>query len=161
MGDSLEAFRTSDLDVIKYVIANETIISEISSDGKLPASMEIDPVRNCFLVIAVKNEIIGLYIFHPVNSATVEIHANILPEYRKEFADQSLAVALEWLEKELPEAYVKIVANIPDVFPNVYHFALKHGFVEEGRLTQAYRKDGALCDIHILGMQRSEIARAQ
>ena len=137
-----------DEDLILSVLKEPRIWETISDDGQSSDKFVIDVEAEdyYFLAAAKDNVCVGIYIIHPFNSCTLEVHANILPEYRKECAKISCQMALKWVYENTPEKYQKLMARIPEIYPEVYHFTLHQGFNDEGRLVKGYRKDGNLCD---------------
>ena len=157
MGVSIE--QIWDVKLIYSVLKDPRIWKTISNDGQTSDKfvINVDAEDYYYLAVAHSNICIGIYVLHPFNDCTLEIHANILPEYRKEFATQSGEKVLEWFDKNAPEKYQKLIARIPEIYPEVYHFTLNRGFSDEGRLIKGCRKKGNLCDLHILGLERSAL----
>jgi hypothetical protein len=149
--------RTIDIDLIKSILTS--LWDVIAEDGKLIEDFQVDLENNIFLAVIDDKTTVGLYILHAYNGCTLEIHANILPEYRKECAIPSGEKVLAWFDEFAPEKYQKLFAQIPEIYPNVYRFTLERGFNDEGRLKNAYRKDGKLHDIHILGLERKTLKK--
>jgi RimJ/RimL family protein N-acetyltransferase len=89
----------------------------------------------------------------------LQIHANVLPEHRKQHAKETGQKALDWIVENLPEIH-KVVAFIPALYPNVRDFTASFGFKIEGVLTQSHQKNGVLHDQWILGITRPEIEKA-
>lgn len=159
MGISIE--RTHDKELIRLILTDPRIWDTIAEDGEQSGLFEVDLEKNCFLAIKNNDMCIGIYILHPFNGCTLEIHANLLPIYRKEFATESGEKMLDWFRDEGPEKYEKLIAKIPVIYPHVYHFTMNRGFKDEGRLVNAYRKNGELHDIHILGLERNSLKKAE
>ena len=157
MGICIE--RTFDKSLILSILTDDGIWPLVSADDQPAEEFEVDVEMDDFYYLAViKNElVIGLYVLHPFNSASLEIHANILPQYRKDFAAQSAEKVLQWFDENVSSEFQKLVARIPSLYPNVYHFTLKHGFQSEGYLINAVRKHGELHDLHLLGLQRKDL----
>jgi len=51
----------------------------------------------------------------------------------------------------------KLICKIPTEFVDVYMFAKKHGFTDEGLDRQSIKKKGKILDRYILGMTMKEI----
>jgi RimJ/RimL family protein N-acetyltransferase len=155
MGVVMIAERTSDKKAVEKIITLPEIFDCISEDDcDLP---EIDVIKDCWLIIKVDDLCIGAYFLHPHNSTTLEIHAHILPEYRKEHAINSGSVILQWVLDECPETYQKIIAQVPKLYPNVKSFCEVNGFKVEGINRLSHRKNGVLHDQWLLGITRDEI----
>jgi RimJ/RimL family protein N-acetyltransferase len=98
-----------------------------------------------------------IYNIHPHNSVTLEIHAHVLPEYRKQYSLETGDLVLKWIIEEGPEQYKKVIAQIPTCYPNVINFTLAHGFKKEGINRKSDIIDGILYDQVMLGITREEI----
>lgn len=159
MGISVE--QTWDKALIRSILTDPDIWDSIAEDGQESGLFEVDLEKNIFLSVIDMGIIVGIYILHAFNGATLEIHANILPKYRKRCATQSGEKMLEWFKENGPDKYHKLIAMIPVIYPHVYHFTLNRGFKDEGLLTTAYRKKGKLHDIHILGLERSTLEKVE
>ena len=156
MGVSIEQNFNSD--AIKKILTKDSLWDAIAEDGQDKDEFEVDLNKNYFLSVNVGETCIGLYILHAFNGATMQIHANILPEYRKH-AKESGKKVLEWFQDNASDKFEKIIALIPVIYPKVYHFTKNRGFTDEGLITKAYRKNGRLIDIHILGLERYTLKR--
>ncbi len=158
MGNRLTVGRTFDDEDIIKILKDPDIWETIADHDVDKDSYQIDHNGHVYLAVANGLDVIGLYVLHAHNSATLVIHANILKKYRKEFATRSGELALSWLDHYMPDKYQKVIAEIPEIYEQVYHFARNRGFEDEGRLTKAYWKNDKLYDIHILGMSREAIS---
>jgi len=149
--------QTFNEDLILSVLTDKAIWPTISEDGQQADKFVIDVEMPDFYYLAVIDDgvVIGIYVLHPFNGCTLEIHANILPVYRKEYAHESAQAVLKWIDKNIPDNFQKLIARIPVIYPNVYRFTMNHGFDDEGLLTKSCFKNGELHDLHLLGLQRS------
>ena len=152
--------RTYDKNLIRAILTDPRIWDSIAEDGQEVGMFEVDLNKNMFLAVNHKGACIGIYILHVFNGCTLQIHANLLPEYRKDFATESGQKMLDWFRDKSPEKYEKLIAYIPVIYPHVYHFTMNRGFKDEGRLISAHRKNGDLHDIHILGLERKSLKKA-
>ena len=158
LGSNLTVKKSFNPDVIKSVLFEPQIWDCIAEDGQVQSHFMVDFNVNCFLTLTTEaGELAGLYILHPHNGATLIIHAHVLPSFREKYAFISGQAILKYIKESMPPKYQKIIAFIPEIYPNVYHFTRKHGFKDEGLLTKAYRKNNKLHDIHLLGMMRADI----
>lgn len=112
---------------------------------------------DCWLMLDVDGENIGVYNVHAHNSTTIEVHAHVLPEFRQKHSHETGDLVLKWILEEGPEQYQKVIAQIPECYPNVIKFTMAHGFKKEGVNRQSDIVDGILCDQILLGITRSEI----
>ena len=150
--------RTYDKTFIRKILTSEEVWDSIAEDGQEKGLFEVDLNKNIFLAInSGSTTCLGIYILHVFNGCTLQIHANMLPEHRKAFATDSGKKVLEWFRDNGPEKYQKLIAQIPSLYPHVYHFTLNRGFSDEGLIKNAYRKKGKLFDIHVLGLSRNSL----
>lgn len=148
--------RTFDPRVVKSVMLCPEIWETVAEDDQLPEMFEPEMEADCWLNVLRGTSLIGLYNVHPHNSVTLEIHAQILPEYREGYAKDSSRLVLQWVLDNAPE-YEKVIAQIPTLYPNVKQFTLNAGFQEEGINRLSYRKNGKIYDQWLLGITRPEI----
>lgn len=148
----LSANRTLDAGIILNAFENEQLWDEISEDG---VESYIPDVINEFWVALTDDKLIGFYRIHALNTITYQIHAFILPEFRKKYAKQSGELILHWCLDMLE--FNKLVAEIPFKYENVYRFTKSMGFKDEGINRQSFLKDGKIWDAHRLGITREEI----
>lgn len=158
--DRIKAVPITDGALIKKILFNPVIWDAISEDGTSQEKFDIDEQlqTNTFVGIYANSVLIGVYILHQWNNATLQIHANILPEHREKWALQSGFAILEYILKNAPTQFEKLIAFVPENYKNVINFCKKCGFAHEGTNRKAYRKNGELYDIELMGITRSEIA---
>ena len=153
----MKIYRTFDDNATRDIMLSPGIWEKCAEEGQAPEDYSPETEADCWLLIEVGGESIGAYNVHPHNSTTLEIHAHILPDFRRKYAFESGDMALEWIMNEAPESYQKVIAQIPSCYKNVIDFTLGHGFVKEGinRLSDVI--DGVLYDQWLLGITRPEI----
>lgn len=147
--------RTYDVALINKIMFDPAIWDCIAEDGQIQDDFEPDVDNECWLLMAVDHAPIALYNIHALNTVTAQIHAHVLPEYRKQHSKETGKLALQYILKN--SDYQKIVAVIPETYENVKKFTLSFGFVEEGVSRKSIMKGGKLLDQWILGATRSEI----
>lgn len=152
------ASRVFDPEVVKSILLRPEIVATIAEDGA--DDFEPDMERNIWLLMKSGDVEVGVYQIERINSITVQIHANVLPEHRKPHSKATGRAALDWVMQNLPEIH-KIIAIIPTLYPNVRDFTLSFGFKVEGVLRESYPKNGAIYDQWILGITRPEIGAMQ
>lgn len=153
----IEAKRTFSHEIVEGIITNPAIFETIAEDGFKIEDVEIDCIKDCWLTMDNGDEIVGVYKLHPHNSTTLQIHAHVLPEFRKEFSHDTGIEALRWILEEGPREYEKVIAIIPRIYENVKRFTCSQGFIEEGVNRKSYRKNGRIVDQWLLGITRDEI----
>lgn len=149
--------RTYDLDIIKKIMFNPVIWKSCAEDGQTQEEYKFEMKAHCWLILEVDEKVIGAYNIHANNAVTLELHAHVLPEFRKQYAFETGDTVLKWILEESPDQYQKLVAQIPAYHKNVIDFTLAHGFKKEGINRLSYKIDGKLYDQCLLGITRSEI----
>lgn len=144
---------TQDVDVIKSILTHPSIYPVISSDlAPKPEDYTPDTKGKVIMVGMVDDVPMALMILYPCNDVTAWCHVQVLPEYRKEhayeFGIEAIAYAWDLL------GVLKIVAQIPAIYPNVIAFAEKCGFTQEGVNKNSHLKDGKLVDCVYMGIAR-------
>ena len=127
----------------------------VCEDGHALEEFDPEPNVNCWI----KMGGYGLYCLHPHNKSTLEIHAFILPEHRKEHSLDTGKAVLKWILNESPKQYEKVIAQVPFLYTNVKDFCLKNGFQIEGVNRLSHKKNGKLINQWLLGITREEIKR--
>jgi RimJ/RimL family protein N-acetyltransferase len=138
--------RTTDLAKIIKVLKNPEIFERISEDG-----VSIDnwlPSLDDAIFLTDK-ENIGLMIYHEINSITIECHVQVLPEHRGKALEFGKS-AIDWAWENTKAT--KIVAQIPEIYPDVIRFAYKNGFSFEGINKDSYLKNGKVHSQYYLGL---------
>lgn len=147
--------------IILATIFDPAIWDAISEDGMTPDKFNLDVQGNCWLEL--RNEmcdLIGVYEIKSVNSATLELHAHVLPQFRKEYSRKTGVAVLQWIDANTPPTYQKLIAKVPDMHENVHKFLRSFKFVEQGKITESHWKGGKLHDVTIFGLARSQIQEA-
>lgn len=139
---------TTNKDEIKAIFCHPDIYSRLGEDG-MPSPEEWEPPKEAIYLI--DNDLGGLMIYHWTTSVCLECHIHILPEHRDtgfEFGQKALMWAWECTKA------TKIVAQIPEIYPDVLKFALKNGFEIEGLNESSYQKNGNIIDQVNVGIKR-------
>lgn len=126
---------------------------DVSEDGAPPYIPDI--INEYWVGIFTSSmEFLGMFRMHQHTSAMWEGHIFILPEQRhhaKTVGDQMKA----WIKTNLPDAK-RIIANVPECFPNVMGFLQNNGFEEQGYSPNSYQKRG-LIGIYQYGMNTEDM----
>lgn len=147
--------RIFDAELIAKVMNMPEIVETVAEDGwEGPYIPDVE--GEAWLAMIHDQTLIALYRLHAMNSIAVQIHAHVLPVYRKTpLSKQTGRQALDWI-MDNTEAH-KVVAMIPSVYPNVRDFTQSFGFELEGTLKESYRKNGEIHDQWLLGITRDQI----
>lgn len=149
--------RTFDHDEIRSVFTHPDIWATIAEDSQNPDLFTPDTEKELFMAVDSPDGLIGIYAFRVVNSAELDIHAQILPEHRKKYALASGKAILQWFYHDAPARFVKLTAQVPFKYPNVKNFCESVGMQIEGINRQSYRKGGEIYDQWYLGITRDEV----
>jgi hypothetical protein len=156
MGVSVKTYRTFDDEGLRRAMVDPDMWATVAEDGHDPANYKPDVVAECWLAMQVDGNVVAYYQLESRNTVTLEIHAQVLPEFRKEYSKATGEAALKWILENAPECQ-KVIAWVPSKYPNVRDFTLQFGFKVEGTNRKSYLKDGQLWDQWLLGITRGEI----
>ena len=142
--------------LIGSIMLHPDIWATVAEDGQDPGDFNPDPEHDAWLVVSVDHIEIGIFHLPRFNGVTLEIHAQVLPEYRKEYSKASGRAALNWIYDNVTWCK-KVIAWVPTTYPNVKNYARSMGFKTEGKSRESYLKNGELVDQWLLGITRTEI----
>jgi hypothetical protein len=154
MDISLTPERTLDYGVAYSIVNLPEIFETIAEDGVT----EFNPdVVNEYWVLMLTEEslVAGCYNVHQVAGPAYEIHAFMIPEFRKKYAALSGVKIYEWCLENLD--FQKLNATIPQKYKNVYHFTKGFGFKDEGFDRDSHVKDRKTMGRYKLGITRQEV----
>lgn len=149
---------TQDFERITEILTDDEMWPRISEDGQNKEDFVITE-NNGFLwfgVFSERGEMVGLFFFHYLNLSTFQAHIHILEKYRKDYSKCSIVGMLEYFTDKIDSRVNKIVLEIPVIYQDVYHFAKKYGFEDEGVNKESILKNGSFVDQYRLGLTRSE-----
>ncbi len=155
MAGGLTAVRTYDKNLIKGVMF--TLWDVAAEDCMTVNEFEPDVNDDCWVEMIADGECAGVYHLHALNSCTLKIHAQMLPEFRKEYSLDSGRAILQWIIDNTDDSYQKVVAEVPTIYQNVIKFVIANGFKLEGINRLSYRKSGIIYDQCLMGITRPEI----
>ncbi len=98
------------------------------------------------------NSLAGLWLLHPWNAITYQVHVCMNAAYRGKSAIQGAEDAKRWMFENT--RCRKIVALVPDYRSSVKIIAKAIGFYREGRLRNSFLKDGMVMDEVIYGLEK-------
>ena len=150
------AERTYDIKLIRKIMTRPDILATVAEDHFSDTDYVPEVNGQCWLRMIVDGETIGLYTLHVRNCVPLEIHTGILHEYRKKYSHESIRKALRWIIDNAPE-YQKVIAWVPEIYPNVKNFACRNGFRIEGVNLISFLKNGVLDNQWLLGITKAEI----
>jgi RimJ/RimL family protein N-acetyltransferase len=129
----------------------------ISDDGSPPVDKFWPPVGEPIVYLAAfeGTELGGVWIYHPHNLATYEVHTCCLPEWWGPRALEAARRTLIWITEHTPCR--KVITHVPVTNRAAYRFACKVGMIDEGLNRASFLKNGVLIDQHLLGITEDEI----
>ena len=154
MDISLTPIRTLDYGVAYAITSIPEIFETIAEDG---VTDYVPDVLNEFWVLMMtdKDLIAGCYNIHHLSTGVYEIHAFMIPEFRREYSLLSGRAIFEWAVEHVD--FVKLNATIPQKYKNVYHFTKGFGFKDEGFDRDSVSIGGNRMGKYKLGITKQEV----
>lgn len=142
---------TKDIELIDRILRDPEIYDRITDD-RSPDIEDFEPIPPSDYVYYLTDEQnIGLIFYHWKNGVTLEGHVHVLKEHReKAMTFSQKALKWTWANTEA----LKIIVNIPTLYPDVIKFVEKNGFEMEGLHKGSYLKNSVLYDLALLGLSR-------
>jgi len=143
-------------DEVGIILRDPELFERIAEDGHSVDDYDI-PFDECqrYMMIMFNDKAIGVWNLYPLNTVTLNIHCNIIKEYR-EHGKEAAILILKWFINDCPVQYQKLNAEIPVIYPEVYHFTKGFGFIDEGLNRLSIMKSEELVDQYRLGITRQE-----
>lgn len=148
---------TKDAEIITKILFDESIWDRSCEDGQSQENFML-PSSDDWVWCLFKDEDvnIGAFCIHPVNNTTVKVHIHVLGQYREKQAYECGVMIISWFANSAPKNINKMIAEIPVIYPDVYHYTKKFGFSDEGLNRESHTKNGKIHDQYMLGITRSE-----
>ena len=148
-----------DMDYVEEVLCDGEMWKRIAEDDQDIEDFTTEAINDNwrFLELLTPDGSIGMFILHPVNVTTCKIHAHVLKKFREKYAVEAGWAMMWWMNNHLPVRVRKIIAEIPTVHQDVYHYTKKFGFIDEGVNRKSILIDGEVVDQYYLGITREEI----
>ena len=143
--------RVFDVTEIEKIIYHEKVI-HLSTEGGIKG--DIDTNKDCWLGTYLKELLVGVFVFNPVNSVSVYAHCYFLPSYRKMVSNTSYMLSMKWLFDE--SKYKKVIVKCTKKDRQVKGFCLKKGFSLEGEIKQSAAHKGLIVDELIFGITKDD-----
>ena len=141
---------------IRTILTDEELWERISEEdlSKDQFDVHFDNPNYIWLGVYRDDLLIGIIFLQPENLTTLDVHLNLLKEYRV-FRKIVGRAFLKYFLK-LPERINKIVVKIPIIYKEVVFFALSMGMKKEGLSPQSIKIKGQFIDRVLLGMTKEE-----
>jgi len=142
-----------DLEFVDAVLTHPAIYPHISDDYS-PSIKEFTakPLLEAPMCYVLAYKDYGIVLSTPINGTLFDTHITMLPEHRGKEAVEASDEFKKYLFNET--TCEKIMAIIPDIFPNVMNFVERIGFELEGILTKSIKKNGKLIDQFVFGLEK-------
>lgn len=151
---SIERFRS--VGDLTRIMRHPDVWPWITDDGtpEWTAAMRIPEawMESCIYAVCVEREPVGFALFEPRSAAMAEFHGALLPGWRGAVGLRlaRMAIARFWQDSGAD----KLVAMCPAMNRAAQRVNAAIGFMREGLLTAAYRRNGRLEDLIVFGMSR-------
>lgn len=148
-----KAIRTEDEMLIASILTHPSILPHITDDGTTMLTNLINP--NLFwITVYDRDELLGMFLSHPHNTATYESHTCLLPNAYGPRAVEAAHEYIKWMFRWT--ACQKLITNVPEYNKLALRFARKVGGVLEGVNRSSYLKNDILMDQYVLGITKEE-----
>lgn len=149
-----------DAGIIKAIYGHEKIWPYVVDDGApgidtLDFSDALKHPNNYFIIVEENEYPIAVFLFHPWNTVTYEMHSAVLPEYRGAGSREAAYLAGMWMFKNTP--CQKIVTQIPQINVLARALAKRCGMTLEGNNRKSFLKNGKLLDQYIFGICKEDV----
>ena len=140
---------------VDFILRDSELFARISEDDITDYETPFNGHQSYMMIMKDKQPI-GVWNLDPVKSSTLNSHCNMLKEHR-EHGKQAGTLILSWFLTDCPKQYQKLNAEIPFIYPEVYHFTKNFGFKDEGVNRKSIMKSGVLVDQYRLGITKEEV----
>lgn len=129
-----------------------TMIDDVVEDDTSHDCFDLDVYKDCWLSC---DDYKALFHIKAFNRTTLDLHCYIPKNNRNKSVEYGLG-AIEWINKNAPEMYKKIITQIPSIYRHIGIYVGKLGFKKEGCYTGSFLKNGELWDLNLYGLTRYE-----
>lgn len=137
-------------ETVSKVLMNPDILERVVQDTDPQSHKEQEDILEkaltnpSFVPLSVSTDtgiLVGIYILmQTVHPEVYEIHINILPEQREEYALGATRSVLFWVKENLSARKLEIL--VPVKFPRMYKHLMTSGFILRDVLYTGFRQDG-------------------
>ena len=140
------------------IVKDEELANRICDDYTDHSSTCLPP-DSFYFGFFLDDQCIGFVQLSPDTAVTYSIHINIISSHR-DIAIDCAKIFYRFALDTFSPRFQKLIAKVPVTFPDVYRFAKKCGFKDEGLDRKSILRGGDLIDRHILGITREEMVWA-
>ncbi len=158
----IERLDVTDLGYVNGVMRHPSIYPHISDDlcpkaKDFTAEPMLWSPQAIFLRPVIEGFGAGVFLFHPWNSVTYEVHSCVLPGFRGKLSVEASVRAAEYMFKNT--GCRKIVTQVPAWNRAAYALAHRAGFRAEGVNRKSFLRNGILYDQALLGLMKDDWMR--
>lgn len=152
--DRLEAYRITDFIIPMHILSNPAIANAIYEDG----SHDIIPnvVDEYWIGIKQDNKTFACFRVHQMTSVMWQIHARVIPQYRREYSRRAAYLALKWSADNI-KSLRTVVCMVPKCHRDVALFVRRVGFNFCGTIQESYKKNNILVGTDIFSINIDKI----
>lgn len=141
-----------DMEFVRHCIL--TIWDSMCEDGADKEAYEPDP-KETWLEATVDGRRAGVWRLHGFSASVLQVHVNILPEFRKIHTVEIGVEFHKWIQENAPNQYKTFLALIPDCYPNVLSYAVKQGWCSVGYVPAGFKRNNQYHDLIMLSLARA------
>lgn len=137
--------RCFDYSTVLHILENPTIKECILEDG---CETVVPDLLNeyWFVMHTTKGELIGGYRLHFSHKHVLQVHALIIPEFRREYSKSCGERLIQWI-KAFEPGVTKLYCKVPSLYENIIKHVTHFGFVKEGHLKHCFLKNKTMHDV--------------
>ena len=151
--------RSVDYELIRKIITHLSVYKHLTDDLS-PAAEDYEPIQHDSMWYVIvrdtldqeHSELLGLWMFHPVNGICWEVHTALLPNAWGPRGRKAARLMAQWIWDHTPCR--RIVTNVPENNRLALAFALAAGMQVYGENRASFLKDGKLIDLICLGISK-------
>lgn len=154
----LEAYRITDFAVPMHILSNPVIANAIYEDGIRDIIPNV--VDEFWVGIRLDDITFACFRVHQMTSVMWQIHARVIPKYRKQYSRKSARLALRWCSDNI-WGLRTITCMVPKCHRDVALFVRRVGFSFCGTIQESYLKNEILVGTDIFSMNIDKIKKLE
>lgn len=151
-------YRITDYLVVMSILDDQGIKKMIYEDGTdilIP-----DVIKDIWIGAVTDEKLVGCYHLQKRTTVMWEIHARILPQYRKKYGWDASRGVLRWIIENVPQVE-KIICFVPDPFKDVALHCAHVGFQRAGYIPESYKRKSKLVGLKMFAISADDIRRGK
>ncbi len=145
--------RTHDMDVVEEIINHPVVVSSLTDSEDWNLMVDVDSIHY-MLVMADDDEVLGIFILIPRNSASVAVHTAFLPRAYGVSTLDAAELLKEYIFNDIE--YDKVLTEVPSFNLLARGYAQNAKLNQEGVLKKAYKHHNVLYDLYQYGLTKEE-----